>query len=240
MRLIANIDVKNEFVIKGIQLEGLRKIGSPIDIIKKFYDQKIHEIIIHDSVASYYKRNNLGSLLKECFKDIFIPVTIGGGIRNILDIKHLLNYGADKVMINSQAIKKPIFLKNACEEFGSSTIISYVEVKKFNDHYHVYYNNGRERSKYGLETWLQIIQDLGCGEIFIKSIDFDGTMRGLDYELLNFCVPKIDKPLIYSGGCSSDKEIIEFKKTNKNIALSFASNFYKNNFKLINKIKKFK
>ena len=108
MRLIANIDVKNEFVIKGIQLEGLRKIGSPIDIIKKFYNQKVHEIIIHDVVASYYKRNNLGNLLKECFKDIFIPVTIGGGIRTLSDIKNLLNYGADKVMINSKAIIKPM------------------------------------------------------------------------------------------------------------------------------------
>ena len=234
MRLIANIDVKNEFVIKGIQLEGLRKIGSPIDIIKKFYNQKVHEIIIHDVVASYYKRNNLGNLLKECFKDIFIPVTIGGGIRTLSDIKNLLNYGADKVMINSKAIIKPIFLKKACEKFGSSTIVSYVEVKKFNDDFFVYYNSGRERSKYRLETWLQIIQELGCGEIFIKSIDFDGTMRGLDYDLLNFCISKINKPLIFSGGCGSHKEIIEFKKKYKNIALSFASYFYRNNFKLFN------
>ena len=136
------------------------------------------------------------------------------------------------VVINNNELKVVDVICQSCYKS--------VEVKKFNVHYYVYYNSGRERSKYRLETWLQIIQDLGCGEVFIKSIDFDGTMRGLDYELLNFCVPKIDKPLIYSGGCSSDKEIIEFKKTYKNIALSFASHFYKNNFKLIKKIKKFK
>ena len=237
MRLIANIDIKNEFVIKGIQLEGLRKIGKPIEIIKKFYDQKIHEIIIHDTVASYYNRNNLGKLLEECFKDIFIPVTIGGGIRNLADIKNSLNYGADKVMINSQAIKTPIFLKKACEEFGSSTIISYVEVKKYNNQYYAYYNSGRERSKFQLERWLDIIQDLGCGEIFIKSVDLDGTMKGIDNKLIKYCIPRIDKPLIYSGGCNSDREIFDFKKKYKNVALSFASYFYSKNFKLIDKIK---
>ena len=236
MRLIANIDIKNEFVIKGIQLEGLRKIGRPIDIIKKFYDQKVHEIIIHDTVASYYNRNNLGNLLEECFKEIFIPVTIGGGIRNLNDIRSSLSYGADKVMINSQAIKTPIFLKKACEEFGSSTITSYIEVKKHNNKYCVYYNSGRERSKFILDRWLDIIQDLGCGEIFVKSIDLDGTMNGIDNELIKYCLSRIDKPLIYAGGCSSEKEIVKFKKRYKNVALSFASHFYKKNFKLVNDI----
>jgi len=230
LRLIANIDIKNEFVIKGIQLEGLRKIGKPISIIKKFYDKKVDEIIIHDTVASYYNRNNLGNLLEECFKEIFIPVTIGGGIRNLADIKNSLGYGADKVMINSQAIKTPIFLKKACEEFGSSTITSYIEVKKYNNKYYVYYNSGRERSKFILERWLDVIQDLGCGEIFIKSIDLDGTMNGIDYELIKYCLPRVNKPLIYAGGCNSEREINEFKKKYKNVALSFASYFYKKNF----------
>ena len=239
-RLIANIDIKNEYVIKGIQLEGLRKIGSPIDIIKKFYKENIHEIIIHDTVASYYNRNNLGELLKECFKEIFIPVTIGGGIRTLKDIKNSLNNGADKIMINSKAIKSPEFLRNACEEYGSSTIISYVEVKKHNGEYYAYFNSGRERSEYQLDKWFDIIQNSGCGEILIKSVDFDGTMKGIDEELINFCLPICDKPLIYAGGCSSEKEILYFEKKYKTISLSFASLFYSKNFKLSKKVKSFK
>jgi cyclase len=232
MRLIANIDIKNEYVIKGIQLEGLRKIDLPIKIIKKFYDNGIHEILIHDSVASYYKRNNLGSLIKDCFKKIFVPVIIGGGMRSIKDIKAALNYGADKVMINTEAIKNPKFLKKACDEYGSSTIVSYIEVKKNKDTWDVYFNNGREKSSFFLDEWIEIVQKMGCGEILIKSIDRDGTMSGLDYELIRRCHKLINRPIIFAGGCSSQKEILSFKKEFDNSALAFASIFYNTNLNL--------
>ena len=232
MRVIANIDVKNDYVIKGIQLEGLRKIGRPHDIIKKFYNSGFQEIIIHDSVASYYKRNNLGELIKECFKEIFIPVTIGGGIRDLKDIKNALNCGADKVMINSQAIKNPSFLKNACDKYGSSTIISYLEVKKINNQWIIYFNNGREKTDIELNRWLDVVQKKGCGEILIKSIDNDGTLNGINYKLIDYCRNLCERPLIYAGGCSSKNEINNFKKKYKNIDLALSSLFYENKFNL--------
>ena len=122
MRVIARVDIKNNFVIKGINLEGLRKVGDPLQMIKEYYEDGVDEIIISDSVASLYGRNNLFSLIKEITKDTFIPITLGGGIRSLEDIENALNSGADKVSINSKALEQPDFLRKAAHNFGSSTI----------------------------------------------------------------------------------------------------------------------
>ena len=131
MRIIARIDIKNNFVIKGINLEGLRKVGDPYELITKYYKQGIDEIIIQDSVASLYGRNNLFDFIKDITKEIFIPITLGGGIRSLSDIEKALNSGADKVSINTRALENPNFIKEASNEFGSSTIVSSIEAKKY-------------------------------------------------------------------------------------------------------------
>ena len=130
MRIIARIDIKNNFVIKGINLEGLRKVGDPYELITKYYEQGINEIIIQDSVASLYGRNNLFDFIKSITKEIFIPITLGGGITSLSDIEKALKSGADKVAINSKALEDPNFIKQASNEFGSSTIVSSIEAKK--------------------------------------------------------------------------------------------------------------
>ena len=130
MRTIARIDIKNNNVIKGINLEGLRRIGDPEQIIKKYYNDGIDELLILDSVASLYGRNNLFSFIKEITKEIFVPITLGGGIRSLKDIEDSLNSGADKVAINSKALEHPEFLSQAVYNFGESTIVVNIEAKK--------------------------------------------------------------------------------------------------------------
>ena len=131
MRIIARIDIKNNFVIKGINLEGLRKVGDPYELITKYYERGINEIIIQDSVASLYGRNNLFDFIKDITKEIFIPITLGGGIRSLSDIEKALSSGADKVSINTRALENPNFIKEASNEFGSSTIVSSIEVQPY-------------------------------------------------------------------------------------------------------------
>ena len=160
MRIIPLLETKNDYLIKGFQMEGIRNIGKPLDYAKKYYQMGAHEIIIIDSVASYYNRKNLFDLIKNLTKEIFIPLTIGGGIRTLENINQCLKIGADKVAINSSAIKNPSFLKNAVNEFGESTIVSYIEVKKLNNKYFAYFNNGRENSEILLQDWLKIVQEM--------------------------------------------------------------------------------
>lgn len=226
MRLIANIDIKNHNIIKGIQLEGLRVVGEFKKLVHKIAP-KVDEMILHDSVASYYYRPNLIHLVKENFKKIFLPLTIGGGIKSYKDVKQSLSNGADKVMINSAAIKNPNFLNIISKKFGSSTLISYIEVKKIKNEWIVYFNNGRQISKYNLVQWLKIVEQKGCGEIFIKNIDRDGTMHGIDFSLVEICEKYSNKPLIFAGGCKSFEEINKFKKNFKNSSLAIGQLLYK-------------
>ena len=132
MRLIPRLDIKNNFVIKGINLEGLRKVGEPLDLLEKYYKEGADEICLIDSVASLYGRNNLFSIIENATKNIFIPLTVGGGIRSLKDIELALNCGADKVAINSYATENPKLISEASKKFGSSTIVSYIEAKKMN------------------------------------------------------------------------------------------------------------
>ena len=146
MRIIARLDVKNNFVIKGINFEGLRKIGNPLKLAKKYYEEKIDEIMFIDAVASLYNRNNLFDIINESTKEIFCPITLGGGIRSLKDIEKALKSGADKVAINSHAIENPQFIKLAVENFGSSTILVNIEAKKIENDWEIYKYYGRERT----------------------------------------------------------------------------------------------
>ena len=224
MRLIARIDIKNNFVIKGINLEGQRKIGDPKTIIKNYYKSGIDEIIIIDSVASLYGRNNLFGFIKEITKEIFVPITLGGGISNFIDIENALNSGADKVAINSKALEDPNFLKKASQHFGSSTIVSYIEAKKIDtENWEAYKECGRERSFVNLKNWIKTIQDSGCGEILLTSVDFEGMQKGFDLKLLKEIYNLIKVPLIISGGCGKIEDIRELKKLYPDEAVAIAS-----------------
>ena len=202
MRIISRLDIKNEFVVKGICFEGLRKIGDPEAFCKKYYDQMSDELLISDVVASLYGRNNLFSLIKKITEKIFIPVCLSGGIRNLKDIQLSLNSGADKVAINTAIVKNINFLKSAIKNFGISNIVASIEAKKISDKFwEVYIYNGREKTGINVVDWINKIKDIGCGEILITSVDRDGTNSGFDISLVESIANlNLQMPIIISGG----------------------------------------
>ncbi len=222
MRIIARLDVKNNFVIKGINFEGLRKIGDPLKLAKKYYEEKIDEIMFIDAVASLYDRNNLFNIIDQSTKEIFCPITLGGGIRSLEDIDKALKSGADKVAINSHAIENPQFIKQAVENFGSSTILVNIEAKKINNVWEIYKFYGREKTGIKLLEWLHTVQEMDCGEIILTSIDKEGLQTGMDFELLDYINDKINRPLIFSGGFNNLDELKKIKK-HPFISISIAS-----------------
>jgi cyclase len=222
MRIIARLDVKNNFVIKGINFEGLRKIGDPLKLAKKYYEEKIDEIMFIDAVASLYDRNNLFDIIDQSTKEIFCPITLGGGIRTLEDIEKALKSGADKVAINSHAIENPQFIKQAVENFGSSTILVNIEAKKIDNDWEIYKYYGREKTGIKLLEWLDTVQEMNCGEIILTSIDKEGLQKGLDFKLLDYINNKINRPLIFSGGFNNLDELKKIKK-HPFISISIAS-----------------
>ena len=239
MRIIPRIDIKNNYVIKGINLEGLRKIGDPKEIIENYSNDEADEILIMDSVASLYGRNNLFSFIKEITNEVFIPITLGGGIKSLKDIESALNSGADKVAINSGAIEDKNFISKASKTFGSSTIISSIEAKKISQgKWEPYINCGREKTGLNLIDWIKKVQDDGCGEILLTSIDREGTEEGFDIDLIKSIYDIIYKPLIVSGGCGSIEDINYIKKNFKDCSVSIASIIHYKKYKIQNIKKK--
>ena len=238
MRLIARLDIKNDYVIKGVSLEGLRKIGNPFQLAKKYYNEGVDELIFIDQVASLYKRNNLFNLIEYSSKEVFVPITLGGGIRNNKDIELAIKSGADKVSINTAAIEDKKFLKKAVKNFGSSTIISYIETKKIEDKWIIYKNAGRDNVNIELIEWIKFVQDNGCGEIMLTSIDFEGRQNGFDIELINKVYNSIKVPIIISGGCSSEKDILYLRNNFKNASVAIASCLHYNKINIKNLKKK--
>jgi len=223
-RIIARIDVKNEYAIKGIHLEGLRKVGNPNEMAKKYYNEGIDEIIFMDAVAAYYDRNSLTEIINKACENIFVPITVGGGIRKIKDIQIALNAGADKIAINTQAVKDPNFLTRASEIFGSQCIVSSIDAKKISDNkWEVYVDNGREQTGIDVVEWAKKVEIFGAGEIMLTSIDKEGTKRGFDLELYNVISKVITIPVICCGGAGKKEHISDLLSNSKLDAVAIAS-----------------
>ena len=206
-RIIARLDVKNEYVIKGIHLEGLRKIGNPIELAKKYYLEGVDEIVFMDAVASLFERNNLFHIIEAACKEVFIPITIGGGIRSISDIEKALKSGADKIALNTQAIKTPEIIKEASHIYGSQCIIGSIEAKRKGSSWEAYIDNGRESTGIDAVDWAKKLVELGAGEILITSVDQEGTKKGFDKDLVNEITKVVSVPVIASGGAGSVADI---------------------------------
>ena len=238
-RIIARIDVKNEHVIKGIHLEGLRKVGNPNEIAKKYYNEGIDEIIFMDAVAAYYDRNSLTEIINRACENVFVPITVGGGIRKIKDIQIALNAGADKIAINTQAIKDPSFLTRASEVFGSQCIVSSIDAKKISENkWEVYVDNGREPTGIDIVEWAEKVEVLGAGEIMLTSIDKEGTKRGFDIELYNAISKVVTIPIICCGGAGK-KEHIADVISNKGVDAVALASILHYNIESINNLKEF-
>lgn len=223
-RVIARIDVKNEHVIKGIHLEGLRKVGNPNEMAKKYYEQGIDEIIFMDAVAAYYDRNSLSHIIEQACKDVYVPITVGGGIRTLKDIQSALNAGADKVAINTRAVQAPSFIEKASKIFGSQCIVSSIEAKKISENkWEVYVDNGREPTGKDVVEWAKLVESLGAGEIMVTSIDMEGTKKGFDNNLNSLVADAVNIPIISSGGAGNSLHINNLFKSTKIDAVALAS-----------------
>ena len=207
-RIIARLDVKGPNVVKGVQMEGLRIIGDPNALARKYYEQGADELLFMDIVASLYGRNQILPVIENAAKDIFIPITVGGGIRSIADITTVLRSGADKVAINTAAVADPEMLRRASEAFGSQCIVLSVEAKKQADgSWECYTDNGRERTGRNAVDWAEEAETLGVGEILVTSVDRDGTRSGFDTALCHAMRERVRIPVIAASGAGTSAHV---------------------------------
>lgn len=210
IRLIARLDIKGPNLIKGIQLEGLRVIGSPSEYACKYYQQGIDEFIYMDTVASLYGRNHLSDIIKEAAKNIFVPITVGGGIRSTEDVAKILRAGADKVAINTAAIARPEIIREIAHKFGSQCTVLSIEAKKAGvEKWEALTDNGRQHSGLDVLEWAQKGVEQGAGEILLTSVDREGTRKGFDFDLVRTITSNINVPVIASGGMGNESHMID-------------------------------
>lgn len=233
IRIIPRLDIKGPNVVKGVQTEGLRVLGSPKELIAKYYQEGADEIIYMDIVASLYQRSIDFELLKSATEDIFIPFTVGGGIRSIQDINNALRAGADKVAINTYAVNNPNFLTEAAKSFGSQCIVLSVEAKKVGDKkWEAYTEGGRQRTNIDAINWVKKAIELGVGEIIITSIDRDGRKRGYETDLIDEVASFAQVPVICHGGAGTMEDFKEVIKNIKVDAAASSSVFHYNDFSI--------
>ncbi len=238
-RTIARLDIKGPNLIKGISFEGLRVLGSPIEFAEKYYFEGIDELIYIDTVATLYGRNNLLDLVKKVGEKVFIPITVGGGIRTVEDARNFLNAGADKVGINTAAVNNPKILKEISLRFGNQCLVLIIDAKKVGKKkWEVFTENGREKTGKDAIEWAREACKHGIGEILLTSIDKDGTLKGADIDLVKNIKKVINVPLIVSGGISKIQHIDELFFHTNNYSFAIGAALHKNYLK-IKEIKNF-
>lgn len=231
IRLIARLDVKGANLVKGIQLEGLRKIGDPNEFAKKYYEAGIDEILYIDIVASLYNRNNLSNIVLNCTQDVFVPLTVGGGIRSLDDVNQLLRCGADKIAINTAAIKRPELIHEVADKFGSQCMVLSIQAKRIAEgKWEAYYDNGREKTGIDVLHWARQGYELGAGEILLTSVDLEGTRKGFDLELVKAVSDIVPIPVIASGGMGKEEDFIQVVNEGHADAVAAASVLHYGNF----------
>lgn len=214
LRIIARLDIKGETLIKGVNLEGLRIIGNPHEFALDYYSQGIDEIIYMDIVASLYGRSKLTHVVEKTARNVFVPLTVGGGIRSIDDVTELLRAGADKVAINTAALENPKLITQVAEKFGSQCMVISIEAKNLaHNHWEAYSNSGREPSGVDVVAWAKKSVELGAGEILLTSIDNEGTGEGFDLQLIESIESAVNVPIIASGGFRKQDHLKELNRT---------------------------
>lgn len=228
-RIITKLDIKGPNLVKGVHLEGLRVLGDPRLFAEAYYRDSVDELIYMDVVASLYGRNSLLDFVNCTADFIFVPLTVGGGIRTIEDINKLLRAGADKVAINTAAIKNPELIRHASKIFGSQCIVVSIEAKRMSDkgiNYECFTDNARERTGVNVMEWVKRVEGLGAGEIFLTSVDYEGTGNGYDLELVSRVSGAVSIPVIACGGCGKAEHFREVIIEGKADAVAAASVFH--------------
>ena len=210
IRIIPRLDIKGPNLVKGIHLEGLRVLGKPEKFARHYYEQGADELLYMDVVASLYQRNSLLDIVERTAREIFIPLTVGGGLRTLDDIRSVLRAGADKVSLNTAAINRPELVSEAAHRYGSSTIVVAIEaIKMPSGRYEAYTDNGRESTGVDVFEWAVRAVELGAGELLVTSIDREGTGKGFDLELTRTIARAVPVPVIACGGAGQASHVYD-------------------------------
>jgi cyclase len=224
IRAIARLDVKNNYVIKGIHLEGLRKVGDPNEMALRYYEAGVDEIVFMDAVASLYDRNNLFHIIEQAVRKVFVPIVIGGGLRTVEDVSRALDAGADKVIVNTGAVRNILLVTEIARKFGSQCLIGSIEAKREPaGGWQVKVNNGRDSTGLEVVSWARQLVDAGIGELMVTSVDQEGTRNGFDIALVETLQANTLRPIIVSGGYGRPEHIRELFKKVVPSAIAFAS-----------------
>tara|TARA_B100000035_G_scaffold177831_1_gene151618 strand:+ start:767 stop:1525 length:759 start_codon:yes stop_codon:yes gene_type:complete len=225
-RIIPCLDVNDGRVVKGINFIELKDAGDPVEIAKSYNEQGADELTFLDITASSDNRGLLFDIVEKVANQIFIPLTVGGGVRNCEDIRNLLNSGADKVGINTSAIINPDFVAESSIRFGSQAIVVAIDAKKVDDHYEVFTHGGRNSTGIDAISWAKKMAEYGAGELLITSMDRDGTKSGFDNNLMKLISDSVDIPIIASGGAGNLKHLVDGVKEGEADAVLAASIFH--------------
>lgn len=233
LRIIPRLDIKGKNLIKGIQLEGLRVIGDPQEFAIRYYEAGADELVYMDIVASLYGRNNLSDIIRRAADQVFIPITVGGGIRSVDDARHILRSGADKVAINTAAIGRPDLIGEVARHFGSQAMVLSIEAKQVAPgKWEAYTDNGRERTGLDVLQWVRRGVEMGAGEILLTSVDREGTRKGFDIDLIRQVSDAVPVPVIASGGMGNIEHFLMAAEQGRPDAISIADNLHYNRIQL--------
>lgn len=233
-RIIPRLDIKGPNLVKGICFEGNRVLGTAGYFSEIYSNEGADEIFFQDTVASLYQRNNILEILKNSASKVTVPITVAGGIRTLEDIYKVLRAGADKVAINTEAIKNIDFIKQASKRFGSQCIVASLEIKKNFNSFVPWYDYGREKSNKSLKDWCVKLLEAGIGEIFLSSVDKDGTGEGFDFSLVREVCNISDVPIVVCSGAGEKKDVLDLLKNFKCDGVGIGSLFHYNYIKRVN------
>lgn len=225
-RIIPCLDIRNGRVVKGTNFKGLSDVSSPVELARLYSDCGADELVFYDITASFEERKLFTDILKEVASEIFIPLTVGGGINTVDDFDRVLKCGADKVSVNSGAIKNPDLIGQAAQKYGNQCVVLSVDIKRVDGEFHVFAKGGREDTGLDAIEWIKDGVKRGAGEVVVNSIDTDGVKNGFDIELLKIVCDAVNVPVIASGGAGSVDHFIELFKEIPDIDAGLAASVF--------------
>lgn len=225
-RIIPCLDVKNGRVVKGVNFKGLSDVSSPVELAKYYSDIGADELVFYDITASFEERKLFTDILREVASRIFIPLTVGGGINTVDDFDRVLKCGADKVSVNSGAIKNPELIREAAERYGNQCVVISADVKRVDGEFHVFAKGGREDTGMEAISWIKRCVDLGAGEAVVNSIDTDGVKKGFDIEMLKAVCNAVNVPVIASGGAGGINDFVDLFREIPDIDAGLAASIF--------------
>lgn len=225
-RIIPCLDVKNGRVVKGVNFEGLSDVSSPVELAKYYSDNGADELVFYDITASFEERKLFTDILREVASQIFIPLTVGGGINTVEDFDRVLKCGADKVSVNSGAIRNPELIREAAERYGNQCVVISADIKRVGGEFHVFAKGGREDTNMEAIGWIKRCVDLGAGEVVVNSIDTDGVKKGFDIEMLKAICNVVNVPVIASGGAGKINDFVDLFREIPDIDAGLAASIF--------------